>query len=196
MVDFDEIVRRVSIKDILNDAGIHPVRNRMACPIHDGSNPTAFSYSGATFICHSCGAKGGLLALTEYLHECSKQEALRKLHQLAGLPFDVERPGNPESCQLTAPRPKLRVKHSVEYYEIKNKFEWLKLYEYALYAALRILRRNVQGGEVPLEEFYFKEQMYLYKLGELDPVIIEMNYIVNKLKKKGIIHGNNAAISN
>jgi hypothetical protein len=183
MVDFDEIVRRVSIKDILNDAGIHPDRNRMACPIHDGSNPTAFSYSDATFICHSCGAKGGLLALTEYLHECSKQEALMKLHQLAGLPFDVARPGSSKSRQFTAPRRRPRC--SLEYHAAKNKLEWLETIQYGLNTALRLMRRNVKLGKVPLNHFYAKEQQYLYELAELDPTIIELNCRVNELKKRG-----------
>jgi hypothetical protein len=189
MVDFDEIVRRVSIKDILNDAGIHPDRNRMACPIHDGSNPTAFSYSDATFICHSCGAKGGLLALTEYLHECSKKEALGKLHQLAGLPFDADRPGNAKLHRLTAPRRGTR--RSPEYHAAANKLEWLETIQYGLNTALRLIRRNVKLGKVPLNHFYAKEQQYLYELEELDPAIIELNCRVNELKKRGLLDDRN-----
>jgi hypothetical protein len=183
MVDFDEIVRRISVRDILDDAGLHPERNRMACPIHDGTNPTSFSYSDATFICHSCGANGGLLALTEYLHECSKQEALKKLHDLAGLPFDLDGNGKDRSAAPFVPRRRLQV--NPDYSEAANRLEWLELYKYGLEAALRIIRRKVKQGDSRLEEFYAKEQQYLHQLEELDLVIISMNYEVNELKRGG-----------
>lgn len=166
----------------------------MTCPVHGGSNPTSFSFSEATFICHSCGVRGGLIALMVYLHECSRLEALRKLHFLAGLPFE-------EGCSTkdNVSKPLIRrrgPRRSQEYFETANKFEWLKLIQLGLYTALRVLRSNVKLEKTPLEAFYAKEQQYLYELEELDPIIIELKCKVSELKKKGIIHDDDTAAGN
>ena len=92
MMNFDEIKARVTIRDILKSAGIEAERNRIACPIHGGSNLTSFSFTDSTFICFSCGAEGGLIALVEYLQRCSRQEALCALRRL---PEHVSLPGDP-----------------------------------------------------------------------------------------------------
>jgi len=88
MIDFNLILSRVTIRDVLADAGHYPTRKRIACPIHDGNNRTAFSFTDSTFVCFSCGAKGGLLDLVEYLYHYSRQEALHHLCRMAGIPFD------------------------------------------------------------------------------------------------------------
>ena len=90
MVDFDQILTRVTVRVVLAEAGYHPARNRMACPIHDGNNRTAFAFTDLTFVCFSCDVKGGLLDLVEYLYHCTRQEALRHLCKMAGIPFDEE----------------------------------------------------------------------------------------------------------
>ena len=186
MADFDQILARVTIRNILIDAGHHPVRNRRAsCPIHDGRNKTSFAFTDSTFICHSCGAKGGLLDLVEYLYHCTRQEALRHLCRMAGIPF-VEKGSEP------GPRPRVRplpcpvnpLIEDDEYQAAKNLLEWLRLYKDALDANLRIIRRNVKEGAMPLEQFYPRDELLLYQLEEMDGEIAYSTYKVNRLKKR------------
>jgi len=181
MADFNEIIQRVSIRDVLHNAGLRPERNRIACPIHGGTNPTSFSYSDAAFICHSCGAKGGLLVLTEYLHRCSKQEALKRLYDLAGLPFDTRRLANNAPQRSLIPRKRVQLILSLS--ETASRLDWLKLLQDGMETALRMIRRNIKEGKLPLQVFYAKEQQYLFELEQLDTAIISMNYEVNRLKR-------------
>lgn len=184
-MDFNLILSRVTIRDILANAGHHPAQSRIACPLHDGSNKTSFSFTDSTYICHSCLSKGGLLDLVEHLHHCSRQEALRHLHRLGGIPFDEND---------SEPRPRLRVRplpHHVnplladdKYREAKNLLEWLKLYQDGLYANLRIIKRNVKESAMPLEKFYPQKEVLLYQLEEMDTDINHATYEVNRLKKK------------
>jgi len=186
MADFSEITARVTIGDVLRRAGMEPGRKRMACPIHGGENNTAFSFTDSAFICHSCGAKGGLLALVELLHKCSKRDALERLHALAGLPFD--RAG--ESAGVRFPyQPRLirARRFNPEYEAASDKLKWLELLQYSIGVALRMLRRGIRDGRKPLDKFYSQEQVYLYELEELDRLIIEMNYRVNEIKRRGVI---------
>jgi len=185
MVDFDLILARITIRDILADTGHHPMRNRMPCPLHDGSNKTSFAFKDSTFICHSCGAKGGLLDLVEYLYHCTRQEALRHLCRMAGIPFDEkESDSRPRSRLWSLP---YRIDPLIEddgYRADKNRLECLKLYKDALDANLRIIRYNVKQGRMPLEGFYPKEEILLYQLEELDTEISYAIYEMNRLKKK------------
>lgn len=185
MADFGQILARVTIRDILADAGYHPPRNRMACPIHDGHNGTAFSFTDSTFFCFSCGAKGGLLDLVGYLYHCNRQEALRHLCRMVGIPFD-EKESDSQPRRRPWSRP-YRIDPLIEddvYREAKNRLEWLKLYQDALDANLRIIRRNVKEGAMPLEKFYPQKEVLLYQLEELDTDKSYATYEVNRLKKK------------
>jgi len=206
MVDFDQILARVTIRDILVDAGHLPVRNRMPCPLHDGSNKTSFSFTDSTFICHACSAKGGLLDLVEHLYHCNRQEALRHLCRMTGVVYgeaaeqslatfrrDSDPPDVSENIlqvrqalqdakelvkRLPEPEPD-------EPWEAKNRLEWLRLYKDALDANLRIIRHNVKQGKMPLEKFYPKEEVLLYQLEEMDTETSHATYEVNnRLKKK------------
>jgi len=47
--DFDEIKKRISIEDILLDCGFQPTKNRMPCPLHNGTNPTSFSFTDQVY---------------------------------------------------------------------------------------------------------------------------------------------------
>jgi hypothetical protein len=183
MVPFEQVLARVTIKDVLENAGLPVTRNRIACPIHGGDNPTSFAFTDSVFYCHRCGAKGGLLALTAYLHKCSEREAVRRLYELAGFPP----PGSETISNGARPKPKWiapRPRHSVEYYDAENTLAWLELLDEALLCCLRIARRAVREGRMPLDKFYLREQVCIYELEELDPVIIAMKYRVNQLKKK------------
>lgn len=185
MVDFSQILARVTIHDILADAGYRPVRNRLACPIHDGNNPTAFSFTDSTFYCFSCDAKGGLLDLVGYLYHCTRQEALRHLCRMAGIPFDEKESGSrPRSHVRSLPYRIYPLIEDDEYCKAKNRLEWLKLYQDGQYTNLRIIRRNVEQGKMPLEGFYPREEILLYQLEGLEPVIAEATWKVNEIKRR------------
>lgn len=182
MIDFNLILARVTIRDILADAGYRPVRNRMACPIHDGDNPTAFSFTESTFYCFVCNASGGLLDLVEYLYHCSRQDALRHLCTMAGIENDSEPRLIPRMRSLPCPVNPLL--DDDEYREAKNRLEWLKLYKDVLDANLRIIRPNMKQGKMLLEKFYPREEVLLYQLEELDAEISYATYELSRLKKK------------
>jgi hypothetical protein len=187
MVPFEHIMARITIKDILLDAGIRAPKNRIPCPVHGGDNPTSFAFTDSSFFCHCCGANGGLVALTAYLHECSKREAMERLYRLAGFPP----PGSETALSGSKLVPiwiATSPKHSEEYYEAENKLAWLELRHEALSCCLRIARRAVRESRMPLNQFYLMEQVYLYELEELDPVTIEAKYRLNQLKKKEYKH--------
>jgi len=185
MIDFNQILARVTILDILEDAGYHPPKNRMPCPLHKGSNKTSFSFTDSTFICHACSAKGGLLDLAQYLHHYRKQDAMRHLCTMAGISYE-------EKDTDSGPRPRVRpLPHHLnplladdEYREAKNRLEWLKLYHEGLFRKLRIIRCNVKQGNIPLEQFYPREEVLLYQLEELDGEVTYATYEVNRLKRK------------
>ena len=67
-MDFDQVLERVTIRDILTDAGFDPKGSRMACPIHGGKNSTSFSFGDHVYTCFACGASGGLISLAQELH--------------------------------------------------------------------------------------------------------------------------------
>ncbi len=181
---FDEIVSRVAIRDILADLGISADKNRIACPIHGGNNKTSFSFTDSTFICHACGAGGGLLALVEYLHECEKQEAMNHLCKLAGVSWTSHR--GAVNVPRFAKGPKYRdpIYTDDEVWRQSNKFEWLELLRQALNVGLLVIRRNVKQGKLALAEFYAREQQYLYELETLDPRIIALKHKVNEIKRR------------
>lgn len=52
------------LKQYLESIGHTVKHNRTRCPIHGGSNPSAFEIKGDKFRCHSCGAWGDIHDLT------------------------------------------------------------------------------------------------------------------------------------
>ena len=63
-----------------------------------------------------------------------------------------------------------------------------QLYHEGLFTKLKIIRRNVKEGKMPLEKFYPEEEVLLYQLEELDGEIAYATYEVNQLKKKAMQH--------
>lgn len=180
---------RVTIEDILNDAGA-PIgrRNRTACPLHRGNNKTAFSFTEYGFFCHSCGAKGGILDLIQALHGMSRQDSVRHLFHLAGLPYEERKA--PERTDFPVhqfePRVSQRAKASPEYTTARRHLESLETKRRSLEDKLRSVRRAAKESKLPLADFYFQEQMLNYELEELDTEIAFEKATVNKMKKSGI----------
>ncbi|GEM_PF-4168539 len=144
MVDFEHITARVTIRDILNDAGLQPTGNRMTCPIHGGKNKTSFSFTDTGFTCFSCGATGGLLALVEYLHRCTKADAMRHLCRLTGMPYEEPGKGG-RSARPTAPRMPTRhdpLLDNEEYCQACERLKWLELHDECLTAWIQIILKK------------------------------------------------------
>lgn len=79
MFNFDEISSRITVAEILRLLGYEPGEKSMACPIHHGDNPIAFTFNDSTFYCFACGAGGGLIDIVCALTGKSRGEALRWL---------------------------------------------------------------------------------------------------------------------
>ncbi|MFH1374368.1 MAG: hypothetical protein ABII79_11280 [bacterium] len=194
MANFNQVLERLTIRDILADAGYHLRGNRLPCFLHDGKNPTSLAFTEHTFYCHSCGASGGLLDLIGYLHHCSREGACRYAHDLAGLPFeDNQADPPPESFRL---RPPCRINpllSNEEYLAAKNRLEWLTTIHKGLHIYLQIIRRNVQTGRIPLEDFYRREEVILYQLEELDSIVSEAKWELSETKRKARTYDNTEA---
>ena len=96
-IDFAELKRQVSIRDVLARYGIldglrekKPGKLVGACPIHGGKNGTSFNVDTAKNVFHcfsECGG-GNVLDLVMKLEDCSIREAGEKLSDWFELHFD------------------------------------------------------------------------------------------------------------
>ena len=182
----DLFAGEVTITDVLKSAGIDTPTRRLCCPIHGGNNPTSFAHTDYAFICHSCGASGGLLDLIQYLNGCDREEAVRRLCELAGVPFQPAQEQGERSAVFVADLPRSRIpKIDLDFQKLKQEFSWTQLYQEGLHAKLRIIRRNVTQGKMPLEEFYAQQQLLLYELEELDQQLANLQFQVNSFPRGG-----------
>jgi len=86
-VDLDRVRELVGIADVLRHFGYdaRSERGRTVCPIHHGSNPSAFSYTPQVYHCFACSAGGDIFELLSVLRACTFREAIAYAAQLAGL---------------------------------------------------------------------------------------------------------------
>jgi hypothetical protein len=172
--DFDDILNRVTIRDILEHAGIQAITNRITCPLHEGANPTSFSFSDTGFVCFSCGAKGGLLNLVEALLGLNRSQAMEYLCGLAGIPNPGCDSGPTRSAK---PKHRTRLRQSDPILDkAKERLEWMELYREGLSRYLQILRRRVRAGLMDSATFYSKEQYCQYQLEETDSAVSRLAY--------------------
>lgn len=74
------MARAVEVRDILADAGIAIQRNRIPCPVHDGSKPN-FSFRDNLYNCFSkCGRGGDSIDLVMRLHDIGFCDAVRHIN--------------------------------------------------------------------------------------------------------------------
>jgi len=188
MISFSQILDRVTIRDILWAEGYTPSKSRTACPIHGGQNRTSFAFTDHTYICHSCGSKGGLCDLIQALRHCDRECALKQLNHLANIVPD-------ETSSNRYPRPKPHVpstgkppraspQKSPKLIKARRILNDLKMERRGYETALRILRLSIKSGTVPLGQFYAKEQECLYRLDCLDEQVIAQQYEANKLRNR------------
>ena len=83
-----DIAALVPMPELLDTLGI-PINTRTRrapCLLHNGSNPSAFSWTDAgMWFCFHCGKGGDKLTLVEEVRKCSFLDALRFLAALAGI---------------------------------------------------------------------------------------------------------------
>lgn len=182
MSDFDDILQRVTIRTILEDAGFQIRGSRMACPIHDGSNRTAFSFSDHGFCCFSCGASGGLLSLTQQLHDFTKAESMEYLCSLAGIPY--ERTGIERNPTPTIRSEDRLTTLEADYLQLENQYAYIDDLRFGYGTMLRIIRSKIKSGAIPMSEFYRIEDWYQYLAEEADTRLMNLNYELNKKKKE------------
>jgi hypothetical protein len=70
--------RKYPMEQILENYGCQVKRNRCACPVHGGKNPSSFSIKDNSGFCH-CGWHGDSIALYMELHKVDFKEAVRAL---------------------------------------------------------------------------------------------------------------------
>jgi hypothetical protein len=188
MMDFTKILDRVTVRDILWAEGYTPGKSRTACPIHGGKNRTSFAFTDHTYICHSCGSKGGLCDLVQALRHCDRECALKQLSHLAFI-TPSETSGNRHTqtrptVPFTQRSPRASPRKDPKFAKAKRTLNDLKLERRGYEIALRILRLNMKSGTVPLNQFYAREQECLYRLDCLDEQVIAHQYEANKLRNR------------
>jgi DNA primase len=81
----ERIKDNVLIENVLDRYGIRHSHGRCCCPIHDGNNPTSFSFNDQVFHCHSCGASGDVFQLIQHLERVEFKESLKLVAAMAGI---------------------------------------------------------------------------------------------------------------
>lgn len=87
-IDFCEVRDRLTVRAVLADAGYDVSQGgRIACPIHRGDNPTAFSISrdGHWWTCWTRCGSGDALLLAQKLHDLDFRHALERCAALVGV---------------------------------------------------------------------------------------------------------------
>ena len=183
MVDFEEIKSRVTIEDILIDRGYSPRKNRMACPLHDGDNPTSFSFTDHAYHCFSCGAVGGLLDLTQALLHVDREQALQYLAEKAELQANRCVPvigRKREIWKRTQPLPEKDSK--LKDLELTLRGIDILLDHYT--SQIRKARHSFRAGAMEPGEFYSISQYAEYALEELTDEFIRTKCLASIEKKR------------
>ena len=85
------VTERVTMSDVIGMyvPSVHPRRNRIPCPIHNGEDYN-MSFNDYGFCCFVCGAHGGVIRFVMDLFGVGFVEAIQKLNRdfCLGLPFD------------------------------------------------------------------------------------------------------------
>jgi hypothetical protein len=183
VVNFEEIKQRVTIEEILTGCGFEPKKNRMACPIHNGQNPTSFSFSDHVYYCHSCGASGGLIDLVQILQNTTREGALEYLAKKASLPFHKNYPiSNWDNKRRVINRQVSEEKSDLRDFQLI--FNGLVLLREYFTQQIKQERTNLRDREIELPTYYAECQYVEYILEELDGKIALTRYDIGIEKKK------------
>lgn len=183
MTDFRDILSSVTITDILDHKGIHYRGRRCRCPIHDGNNPTAFSFTNDVFNCFVCGASGGKLDLIEKLSNVDRNAARRILcENIAGVSY-------PDSTKCKGPKKDffdfqfnphgspIDFKAEMRREQLDG-FGALKSYHTR---RLQGLRKSLEANSIKLIDFYSHTQFCDYVLENLD---LKISIAVYELRQR------------
>ena len=184
MISFEEIRSRVTIQDILADCDFHPEKHRMACPIHGGKNPSSFSFTEDSFYCFSCGAKGGLIDLTELLLGKNRQDSLRYLAGKAGVQWQ-HTSGRKESA-VNRVFPGKTV--DVDLLNLELDMKGLEILRTHYTWRIRNAMKSLREENIDLSGYYSTIQYCEYVLEELDSEVIKTKCEIS-MKKKGQSNG-------
>lgn len=180
MYSFDDIKMRVVVADILLDHGIEPRGNRIPCPLHNGNNPTSFSFNRSGFCCFSCGASGGLLDLVQHFRHCNRITALCYLEDLSGISLGA---GKTRPCiQKWKHFPPNR---SAKLEIAKTDLRLLHLQLDTNIILMIKSKKAMEEGLLSPEDYYACLQKIEYELEYEDAEAMRLNGIIHTLEKKG-----------
>lgn len=181
--DFNEILARLTILDILENAGYHPRRNRMACFICDSDNPTTLSFKNHTFYCFKCGARGGLLDLIQYLNNCNAKESLKIACGLANVKYPEPKPRRRWDIRKALKEAKILSKRlpdiNEKLFELQQIVTALKLLHECIPAYIHIIKKAIKLSRIGEAKALTLIDWCIYILGpETDEQLI---FYTNKL---------------
>ncbi len=94
MTDARQIAALMPMPRLLEALGfeVNERTRRAPCPLHQGRNPSAFSWTeDGRWYCFSCGAGGDRIELVRAVRQCSFREAVEFLARLAGVEYRARR---------------------------------------------------------------------------------------------------------
>ena len=83
----EEILRIITMKDILDKYGINSNKYMFHCPFHKDNNASAKFYKNS-FYCFSCNKGGDLIQFVQCLFNLSFKEAMQKINEDFNLGLD------------------------------------------------------------------------------------------------------------
>ncbi len=76
----EEIKARYSMKDVLEQYGLHPNRaGFIQCPFHQGDKTASLKVYKDNFHCYGCGADGDIFSFVMMMDNCDFKTAFKKL---------------------------------------------------------------------------------------------------------------------
>jgi hypothetical protein len=145
-IDLERLRELVSVRDVLCAAGIEVDREggRIACPLHGGSNPSAFSYTRDLYCCHAGCGGGDVFALVQALEHCAFGAAVAHVALLAGLPVD----GLPRlnAAEVERQRMLARRRAALRRWRDARLGEWLGLIGHLVHDEQRLLARYMDSA--------------------------------------------------
>ena len=211
MPDPREIFERVAMSCLLDMLGIkvNERTRRGPCPIHGGSNPTAFSWTDTgLWKCHSCGAGGDRIALIRAIRHCGFHRAMEFLAAIAGVEYRPHRASQTEIDRVRLRR--ARAERAA--WSIRDEIVRLRGYYLdGLHRTERLQRRigdelfrvsDAKGRErgwdrigrlAPVSAFFLAGFLYLGRMNSADLVRFAL---ASPNKRRGMILGENRANAN
>ncbi len=169
-----QIKSRITIVDILDQFEIPHKRSRTKCPLHNGHNPTSFSFNDKTFHCFSCGVKGDVFDFVRFLKNCDFKEAVRFLADYTGIPvLDKEFHNVRERLSKVDSGVALK---SIQEKLYKTKIDAVQTLQDILVRQLQNLEKDFRSGKIAMVDYYTKKPLLENNLEYLDELELEIYY--------------------